>query len=34
MAANQEILDTAPLWWEIQNIPTEVVDCPGHPNGN
>jgi len=25
MAANQEILDTSPLWWELQNIPTEVV---------
>jgi hypothetical protein len=25
MATNGEILDTAPLWWEIQNIPTEVV---------
>jgi len=25
MATNGEILDTAPLWWEIQNIPTEAV---------
>lgn len=25
MAQNGEITDTAPLWWEIQNIPTEVV---------
>ena len=25
MAANQEISDTSPLWWELQNIPTEVV---------
>ena len=25
MAQNVEITDTAPLWWEIQNIPTEVV---------
>ena len=25
MATNQEISDTSPLWWELQNIPTEVV---------
>jgi hypothetical protein len=25
MVQNGEITDTAPLWWEIQNIPTEVV---------
>jgi hypothetical protein len=25
MAKNGEITDTTPLWWEIQNIPTEVV---------
>jgi len=25
MAQNGEITDTTPLWWEIQNIPTEVV---------
>lgn len=25
MVQNGEITDTTPLWWEIQNIPTEVV---------
>lgn len=25
MAKNKEISDTAPLWWELQNIPTEIV---------
>ena len=25
MATNNEISDTTPLWWELQNIPTEVV---------
>lgn len=25
MAQNQEISNTAPLWWELQNIPTQVV---------
>jgi len=25
MSQNQEISNTAPLWWELQNIPTQVV---------
>ena len=25
MAIKNEITDNTPLWWEIQNIPTEII---------